>query len=99
MNDETRADQTLADDTIPAPPPPPPAPSADSGEARGGAHPVNIGHLVMGLVFLTFVGAWALIQTDVVTGDDVHWLLPLPWVVGGAVGLLVAVLGGVRRRR
>lgn len=84
------------DATIP-PPPPPPLDTHD--EHPSGRHPVNIGHLVMGLVFLTFVGAWGLIQTDVVTGDDAHWLLPLPWVVGGAVGLVVAVVGGVRRRR
>lgn len=86
----------IDDDTL-TPPPPPPPPTTQ--EPPGGRHPVNIGHLVMGLVFLTFVAAWALIQTDVVTGDDVHWLLPLPWVVGGAVGIAAAVLGGVRRRR
>lgn len=77
-------------DAVP-PPPPIHAPT-------GGRHPVNIGHLVMGLVFLTFVGAWGLVQTDVVTGDDMHWLLPIPWVVGGAVGVAVAVVAGVRRR-
>lgn len=52
-----------------------------------GWHPVNIGHLVMGLAFLCFVGAWALVQADVVTGDDIRWLLPIPWLVAGAVGL------------
>lgn len=85
------------DATIPPPPPPPPLETHE--EPPTGRHPVSIGHLVMGLVFLTFVGAWGLIQTEVVTRDDAHWLLPLPWVVGGAVGLLVAVVGGVRRRR
>lgn len=88
----------IDDDTLTPPPPPPPPPAATE-KPPDGRHPVNIGHLVMGLVFLTFVAAWALIQTDVVTGDDVHWLLPVPWVVGGAVGIAVAVLGGVRRRR
>ena len=64
---------------------------------RTGAHPVNIGHLVMGLVFLAFVGGWALVQSDTVTGDDIHWLLPLPWVIGGGVGLIAAAISGLRR--
>lgn len=64
---------------------------------RSGLHPVNVGHLVMGLVFLCIVGAWALVQTDRVTGSDLRWLLPLPWVVGGAVGLAAAAVSGVRR--
>ena len=29
---------------------------------RGGRHPVNVGHLVMGIAFLGLVGVWALIQ-------------------------------------
>ena len=48
-----------------------------------GRHPVNIGHLVMGLAFVGIVGVWALIQGDVVQGDDIRWLLPVPWVVAG----------------
>ncbi|MCA1983473.1 hypothetical protein [Nocardioides nematodiphilus] len=64
---------------------------------RGGTHPVNVGHLVMGLVFLAAVGVWALIQSDTVTGDDTRWLLPLPWVIGGSVGLVAAAISSVRR--
>ena len=30
--------------------------------ASGGRHPVNVGHLVMGLAFLGIVGIWALVQ-------------------------------------
>ena len=62
-----------------------------------GWHPVSIGHLVMGLAFLGFVGAWALVQTDVVTGDDIRWLLPIPWLVAGAVGLGAVAISGARR--
>ncbi|HCB07847.1 MAG TPA: hypothetical protein DEQ43_26950 [Nocardioides bacterium] len=62
-----------------------------------GRHPVNIGHLVMGLAFVGIVGIWALVQTDTVTGDDVRWLLPIPWVVAGAVGLAVTAITGSRR--
>ena len=62
-----------------------------------GRHPVNIGHLVMGLALLGIVGVWALVQGDVVTGDDVHWLLPIPWVVAGLVGLVTTAITGQRR--
>jgi hypothetical protein len=51
----------------------------------------------MGLAFLCCVGAWALVQADVVTGDDIRWLLPIPWLVAGAVGLGVAAFTGARR--
>jgi len=81
------------------PPPPPPVPSSDPDDAPpSGRHPVNISHLVMGLVFLTFVALWGLVQTDVVHDGALRFLLPIPWVVGGAVGLLVALVGAGRRR-
>jgi hypothetical protein len=63
-----------------------------------GRHPVNVGHLVMGLAFLGLVGVWALIQTEVVQGDDIRWLLPMPWVVAGIVGLLATTLSSRNRR-
>jgi hypothetical protein len=66
-------------------------------KVQSGRHPVNVGHLVMGLAFLCFVGAWALVQTDVVTGDDIRWLLPLPWLVAGAVGLGAVAISSARR--
>ena len=52
-------------------------------EKQSGRHPVNVGHLVMGIAFLAIVGVWALIQSDVVDGADVRWLLPVPWVLAG----------------
>ena len=63
-----------------------------------GRHPVNIGHLVMGLAFVGLVGVWALIQGDVVEGDDIRWLLPVPWVIAGIAGLLATTLTGRSRR-
>ncbi|MFC7494300.1 MULTISPECIES: hypothetical protein [unclassified Nocardioides] len=57
-----------------------------------GRHPVNVGHLVMGIAFLGLVGVWALIQTDVVGDGDVRWLLPVPWVLAGLAGLLALSL-------
>ncbi len=66
-------------------------------ERVSGRHPVNIGHLVMGIAFLGIVGAWALIQGDVVSGADVRWLLPVPWVLAGLAGLLATALSSGRR--
>jgi hypothetical protein len=57
-------------------------------------HPVNIGQLVMGVAFLGLVAVWALIQGDVVGGDDVRWLLPVPWVLAGLAGLLATTRSG-----
>lgn len=65
-------------------------------EKLSGRHPVNVGHLVMGIAFLAMVGVWALIQTDVVDGSDVRWLLPVPWVLAGLGGLVALALSGTR---
>lgn len=62
-----------------------------------GRHQISIGHLVMGLAFLGIVGVWALIQTDTVTGDDIRWLMPIPWVLAGVVGLAATAITGSRR--
>lgn len=61
-------------------------------------HPVNVGHLVMGLVFLCLTAGWALVQTDAVTGSDIRWLLPVPWLVAGAAGVAVTARSGLRRQ-
>ena len=62
-------------------------------------HPVNLGQLVMGLAFLGVVTVWALVQSDTVGGRDLRWLLPLPLVVGGAIGLAAAAVASIRRHR
>ena len=66
-------------------------------EQQSGRHSVNVGHLVMGIAFLAIVGVWALIQGDVVDHDDVHWLMPVPWVLAGLAGLLAIGISGSRR--
>jgi hypothetical protein len=66
-------------------------------ERPSGRHPVNVGHLVMGIAFLGLVGVWALIQGDVVGDGDVRWLLPVPWVLAGLAGLLAVGLSGSKR--
>ena len=66
-------------------------------ERQSGRHPVNVGHLVMGIAFLAMVGVWALIESDVVGGSDVRWLLPVPWVLAGLGGLLAIAITGSRK--
>lgn len=66
-------------------------------ERQSGRHPVNVGHLVMGIAFLGLVGVWALIQGDVVGNGDVRWLMPVPWVLAGLAGLLAVGLSGSKR--
>ena len=53
-----------------------------------GRHPVNVGHLVMGVALLGLAVIWALLESDVVSASDLRWLLPMPWVAAGAVGLV-----------
>ena len=55
---------------------------------ESGRHPVNIGHLVMGVALLGLAVIWALIESDAASASDLRWLLPVPWVAAGAVGLI-----------
>lgn len=71
--------------------------SGGGGRLASGRHPVNVGHLVMGLALLGLVTVWALVRGDVVDSDDVRWFLPLPWVLAGAVGLVVTTVRPSRR--
>ena len=59
----------------------------DAPDKPSGLHPVNVGHLVMGIAFAGMVLVWALIQGDVVETDQLSWLLPIPWLAAGAAGL------------
>lgn len=71
---------------------------ASEQRATGGWHPVNVGHLVMGVAFLGLALVLSLIATDVVDGDDKRWLLPLPWVAAGLAGVVASLLPSRRRR-
>ncbi|WP_372729132.1 hypothetical protein, partial [Nocardioides sp.] len=63
-----------------------------------GRHPVNLFHLVAGLVLLGLVGIWGLVEADVVGFDDTRWLLPLPWLLAGLVGVAVVTSANRRNR-
>jgi len=63
-----------------------------------GWHPVNVGHLVIGTALVGLFTVWALISSDTLELGDAHWLLPLPWLVAGVVGLAATVLRNTRRR-
>ena len=71
--------------------------TTDTTERQSGRHPVNVGHLVMGVAFLGLVGIWAVIQSDGVDHDEIRWLLPIPWVLAGLAGL-VAMSASSRRK-
>lgn len=63
---------------------------------RSGWHPVNTGHLVMGVAFVGLVGVWALVASETVKIGEAGWILSLPWLAAGAAGLVATVLGGRR---
>lgn len=75
----------------------PPLPDEATQTPRGGLHPINIGHLVMGLAFAGLLAIWALYVTETVPQDDLRWLLPVPWLIGGGAGLVAAVLSQRKR--
>lgn len=60
-------------------------------------HPVHVGHLIMGLLFAAFVVLWALVETDIVDQHGLRWLIPLPFLAAGLIGLGAAALGARRR--
>lgn len=68
-------------------------------QRRSGWHPVNTGHLVMGVAFIGLVVVWALVTSDTVELADHGWVLGLPWLAGGAAGLVATVVRGARVQR
>jgi hypothetical protein len=63
--------------------------SPESAETlRSGLHPVNVGHLVMGVAFVGLAIIWALIESGTAPTHDLRWMLPVPWVAAGLAGLV-----------
>lgn len=59
-----------------------------AGTLRSGLHPVNVGHLVMGVAFVGLAIIWALIESGTAPTHDLRWMLPVPWVAAGLAGLV-----------
>ena len=62
-------------------------------------HPLNVSHLVVGLVFLGLSGSWALRTAGLVDTRDVGWLLPVVLVAAGVAGLAAFAFRGIGRGR
>jgi hypothetical protein len=62
-------------------------------------HPLDIGSLVFGLVFLGGVAVWGLFELDVLAADDTAWLLPGVLIAAGLVGTALAATKGRRDRQ
>jgi hypothetical protein len=73
-------------------------PLEERAKPVSGRHPVNVGHLVMGTAFVGLFAVWALVVSDAIELADARWVLPLPWLVAGVVGLAATVLRNVGRR-
>ena len=65
----------------------------------GARHPVNVAHLVMGLVFLGIAGSWGLGQIGVIDAEGGRWLLPAILVLAGGAGLVAAIAKGLSRAK
>lgn len=66
-----------------------------------GRHPLNVGSLVLGLVFCGISLIWLLHAVGALRADDLQWLLPCLLVGVGVLGVLVSVRrsNGSGRRR
>ena len=62
-------------------------------------HPLKVGYLVVGLVFLGIAGFWALRTAGVVDSADGRWLAPLVLVTAGTIGLFAFASKNLNRRR
>ena len=60
-------------------------------------HPLNVGYLVIGLVFLGVAGSWALRQVGLVDLGQIHWLFPLTLLLAGLIGLVAMATKSLRR--
>jgi|1186.fasta_scaffold198550_2 hypothetical protein len=70
-------------------------PSTEPAPRRRMTHPVNVVHLVFGLIFLGVAASWALQAGDVVN-PDANWFLPLVLIAAGVGGLVPVVVNAFR---
>jgi hypothetical protein len=70
--------------------------SPEPAPRRRMTHPVNVVHLVFGLIFLGVTASWALQAGDVVD-PQANWFLPLVLIAAGVGGLVPVVVNAFRR--
>ena len=110
--DETASDETTREETTPdqttrletdveeaAPEDRGAVAEAAYDEPTRRTHPLSVGYLVCGLVFLGIAASWALRQAGVIESDSQPWVLPLVLVVAGAAGLLALLAKGMTGRK
>jgi hypothetical protein len=59
-------------------------------------HPLNVSHLVVGLVLLGIAGLWTADQAGWINNN--HYVLPVLLVAAGTIGLIAFALRGVTGR-
>jgi hypothetical protein len=62
-------------------------------------HDTDVTSLVFGLIFIGVAGAWALVQSDLLSLPDLSVAGPAVLIVAGVVGLVATITGSARRRR
>ncbi|MEO5708965.1 MAG: hypothetical protein ABIQ59_04000 [Nocardioidaceae bacterium] len=62
-------------------------------------HPLNVGYLVVGLVFLGIAGSWALHTSGAVDTGDARWMVPAVLLLAGTLGLVAFAAKGISRGR
>ena len=60
---------------------------------------LNIGYLVVGLIFLGFSGTWLLDDTGVINPDGYEWLFPAILLGAGLIGLFASLGRGLLGRQ
>ncbi len=68
-----------------------------SSASSTGRHPVETGYLVMGIAFLSFTAVWGGYQLGWWDSHSMRFLMPVPWVLGGAIGLIALAISSRRR--
>ena len=66
-------------------------PREPRADQPSGWHPVNVGHLVVGVAFVGLFVVWVLVEQDAVDLIETGWVMALPWLAAGAIGLMATV--------
>ena len=61
-------------------------------------HDLDVTSLVFGLIFVGVAGAWALVQTELISLPDLSVAGPAVLIVAGVIGLVATLAKGRRGR-